>query len=151
MTVSITSQKLQKTSCKHSIGKSILLNFANFVHDSSFFVRLWHETKKKKLLDHRPWLVGWLVKQFFSENALRIFLIFLHEKSQSRIFEKNSRFLIWRYSRKDLQIRPKSENLIFFSKTAQTIFLVFGLKLVLNMKLFFRKICNLEIFDLKIV
>ena len=60
MTVSITSQKLQKISCKHSIEKSILLNFANFVHDSSFFVRLWHETKKKKIVGP-PSDVGWLV------------------------------------------------------------------------------------------
>ena len=34
---------------------------------------------------------------------------------------------------KDLQISPKSGTSIFFSKTALTIFLVFGLKLVLNM------------------
>ena len=53
------------------------------------------------------------------------------EKSQSRIFEK--KILIWRYSRKHLQISPKSETFIFFSKTALMIFLVFGLKLVLNM------------------
>ena len=42
-------------------------------------------------------------------------------------------FLIWRYLRKVLQISPKSDTLTFFSKTALTIFLVFGLKLVLNM------------------
>ena len=41
--------------------------------------------------------------------------------------------MIWRYSRKGLQIDPKSDTLIFFSKTAVTIFLVFGLKLVLSM------------------
>ena len=40
---------------------------------------------------------------------------------------------IWRYSRKGLQISPKSDTFIFFSKMALTIFLVFGLKLVLNM------------------
>ena len=43
------------------------------------------------------------------------------------------KFLIWRYLRKRLQISPKSDILIFFSRTAATIFLVFGLKLVLNM------------------
>ena len=43
------------------------------------------------------------------------------------------KFLIWRYSQKGLQISPKSDTLIFFSKTALTIFLVFGLTLVLNM------------------
>ena len=43
------------------------------------------------------------------------------------------KILIWKYSRKGLQISPKSDTLIFFSKTALTIFLVFGLKLALNM------------------
>ena len=33
--------------------------------------------------------------------------------------------LIWRYSRKGLQIRPKSGSLIIFSKAAQTIFFGF--------------------------
>ena len=41
--------------------------------------------------------------------------------------------MIWRYSRKGLQFSPKSDTLIFFSKSAITTFLVFGLKLVLNM------------------
>ena len=40
---------------------------------------------------------------------------------------------MWRYWQKLLQISPKSDTLIFFSKTALTIFLVFGLKLVLNL------------------
>ena len=43
------------------------------------------------------------------------------------------KILVWRYSRKGLQISPKSDTLIFFSKKALTIFLVFDLKLVLNM------------------
>ena len=85
------------------------------------------------------WLVGWLVGNVaFSENALRIFLIFCIKLGDSKgrkvtapDFQK--KFLIWRYSRKGLQISPKSDTLIFFSKTALTIFLVFGLKLVLNM------------------
>ena len=47
-------------------------------------------------------------------------------KRQSRIFGK--KILVWRYSQKGLQISPKSGILI----TALTIFLVFGLKLVLN-------------------
>ena len=52
--------------------------------------------------------------------------------------------------------QPKNQTLIFFSKTALKIFLVFGLKLELNMTFnlnetyFFGKICNLEIFDLEI-
>ena len=41
--------------------------------------------------------------------------------------------MISRYTRKGLQISTKSDTLIFFSKTALLIFLVFGLKLVLNM------------------
>ena len=53
------------------------------------------------------------------------------EKSQSLVFEKKN--LIWRYSQKRLRISPKSDTLLFFSKTALMIFFVFGLKLVLNM------------------
>ena len=81
------------------------------------------------------WLVGNAV---FSETALRIFLIFcmkLGDYKGRKVTEPDfwKKFLIWRYSRKGLQISPKSDTLIFFSKTALTIFLVFGLKLVLNM------------------
>ena len=83
-------------------------------------------------------LVGWLVvNTAFSGTVLGIFLIFFAwsqlkaEKWQSRIFEK--KFLIWKNSREGLQISPKSDTFIYFSKMAATIFLVFGLKLVLNM------------------
>ena len=74
----------------------------------------------------------------FSETAVRIFLIFcmkLGDYKGRKVTEPDfwKKFLIWRYSRKGLQISPKSDTLIFFSKTAQTIFLVFGLNLVLNM------------------
>ena len=67
--------------------------------------------------------------------------------TESEFWKKN---LICRYSRKGLQISPKSDSLIFFSKRAQTIFLVFGLKLVLNitfnwMKSIFQK--NLQFGD----
>ena len=85
------------------------------------------------------WLVGWLVgNAVFSETALRIFLIFcmkLGDYKGRKVTEPDfwKKFLIWRYSQKGLQISPKSDTLIFFSKTALTIFLVFGLKLVLNM------------------
>ena len=84
-------------------------------------------------------MVGWLVgKAVFSERALRIFLIFcmkLGDYKCRKVTEPDfwKKFVIWRYSRKGLQISPKSDTLIFFSKTALTIFLVFGLKLVLNM------------------
>ena len=85
------------------------------------------------------WLVSWLVgNAVFSETALKIFLIFcmkLGDYKGRKVTEPDfwKKFLIWRYSRKGLQISPKSDTLIFFSKTALTIFLVFGLKLVLNM------------------
>ena len=85
------------------------------------------------------WLVGWLVgNAVFSETALKIFLIFwmkLGGYKGRKVKEPDfwKKFLIWKYSRKSLQISPKSDTLIFFSKTALTIFLVFGLKLVLNM------------------
>ena len=44
-----------------------------------------------------------------------------------------TKLLVWRYLRKGLQISPKSDTFIFFSKAALTIFLIFRLKLVLNM------------------
>ena len=81
------------------------------------------------------WLVGNAV---FSETALRMFLIFcmkLGYYKGRKVTEPNfwKKLLIWRYSWKGLQISPKSDTLIFFSKTALAIFLVFGLNLVLNM------------------
>ena len=87
-------------------------------------------------------IIGWLVgKAVFSETALWIFLIFCMKlgdykgrKGTEPDFWK--KFLIWRYSRKGLQISQKSDTLIFFSKTALTIFFVFGLNLVLNMRTF---------------
>ena len=85
------------------------------------------------------WLAGWLVgNAVFSETARRIFLIFcmkLGDYKGSKVTQPDfwKKYLIWRYSRKRLQIIPKSDTLIFFSKTPLTIFLVFGLKLVLNM------------------
>ena len=84
-------------------------------------------------------LVGWLVgNAVFSGIPLRIFLIFcmkLGDYKGRKVTQPDfwKKFLISRYSRKGLQISPKSDALIFFSKTALTIFLVFGLKLVLNM------------------
>ena len=84
-------------------------------------------------------IIGWLVgNAVFSETAVRIFLIFcmnLGDYKGRKVTEPDfwKKFLIWRYSRKGLQISPKSDTLTFFSKAALTIFLVFGLKLVLNM------------------
>ena len=85
------------------------------------------------------WLVGWLVGNgVFSETSLRIFLIFCRKlgdykgrkDTEPDFWEK---FLIWRYSLKSFQISPKSDTSIFFSKTALTIFVVFGVTLSLNM------------------
>ena len=97
----------------------------------------------------------------FSETPLRIFLIFCTKLGDYKCrkvteldFWKKTP-LNWRYSGKGIQISPKSENLIFFSKTAWTIFLVFGLKLELNMtfnlnetyfSVIFQKIAQIEVF-----
>ena len=86
-------------------------------------------------------MVGWLVgKAVFSETALSIFLVFckkLGDYKDRKVTEPDfwKKLLISRYSQKCLQISPKSDTLIFFSKTASTIFFVFGLKLVINMTL----------------
>ena len=61
------------------------------------------------------WLVG---NAIFSETALRIFLNFcikLGEYKGRKVTEPDFRkkFLIWRYSRKRLQISAKSDILIF--------------------------------------
>ena len=77
-------------------------------------------------------IIGWLAARLIS-NAVYVKCKLGHYKGRKvieAVFWK--KFLIWRYSRKGLQISPKSDTLIFFSKTALTIFLVFGLKLVLN-------------------
>ena len=78
-------------------------------------------------------LVGGLVA--WQRSKVDRFCIKLGDYKSRKVTEQDFRkkFLIWRYSRKSLQISPKSDTLIFFSKTALTIFLVFGLKLVLNM------------------
>ena len=81
-------------------------------------------------------LVSWLVgNAVFLETALMVFLIFcmkLGDYNGRKVTEPDfwKKFLIWRYSRRSLQTTPKSDTLIFFSKTALTFFLVFGLKLV---------------------
>ena len=87
------------------------------------------------------WLVGWLIGNVvFSETASRVFIIFcmkLGDYKFRNATEPDFRkiILIWRYSRKSLQISPKSDTVIFFSKMALTIILVFDLKLVLNITL----------------
>ena len=84
------------------------------------------------------WFVDWLVcDAVFSETALRIFLIFCMKLEDYKGRSDRARFLkkilIWRYSSKILRTSPKSDTLIFFSKIVLSIFLVFDLKLVLNM------------------
>ena len=83
-------------------------------------------------------MVGGLVgNAVFSETTLRIFLVFcmkLGDYKGRKVTEPDfwKKIFIWRYLQKSLQITPKPDTLIFFSKTALTMFLVFGLKLVLN-------------------
>ena len=77
-------------------------------------------------------------KAVFSETAATIFLTFcmkLGDYKGRKVTEQDfwKKLLIWRYSWKRFQISQKSDTLIFFSKMALTIFLVFSLKLVLNM------------------
>ena len=77
-------------------------------------------------------------KAVFSETAVTIFLTFsmkLGDYKGRKVTEQDfwKKLLIWRYSWKRFQISQKSDTLIFFSKMALTIFLVFSLKLVLNM------------------
>ena len=85
------------------------------------------------------WLVGNAV---FSETALRIFLIFcmkLGDYKGRKVTEPDfwKKFLIWRYSRKGLQISPKPDTLIFFSKTVLRIFFGFWPKFSTNYDLQF--------------
>ena len=124
----------------------IVVSFVKYQHISTFtFWLLFCFLDRRQrgpirsvLLVTIGWLFGWLVgKAVFSEMTLRIFLIFCRKLGEYRARKVTEpdfwiKFLIWRYSRKSLQISPKSDTLIFFSKTALTIFLVFGLKLVLN-------------------
>ena len=87
------------------------------------------------------WLVGWLVhwQRIFLRNGSKyFFLIFcmkLGDYKGRKVTEPDfwKNFLIWRYSRKGLEISPKSDTLIFFWKTSLTIVLFFVLKLELNM------------------
>ena len=87
------------------------------------------------------WLVGNAV---FPETARRIFLIFcmkLGDCKTRKVTEPD----FWKIS-------PKSDTLIFFSKTVLTIFFYLTkYDLQFEWHLFSRKICNLEIFDLEIV
>ena len=80
------------------------------------------------------WLVGYAV---FSDTALRIFLIFcmkLGDYKGRKVTQPDfwKKFLFGDI-RKKVSKLAQNQTLIFFSKTAQTSFLGFGLKLVLIM------------------
>ena len=109
------------------------------------------------------WLVGWLVgNAVFSETCSKDFSDFLRKVrgyKGRKVTEPDfwKKFLIWRYWQKSLQISPKSDTLIFFSKTALTIFFGFWpevstkYELQFEWNLFFRKNCNFEIYGLEII
>ena len=93
-------------------------------------------------------MVGWLVgNAVFSETAF--FLIFcmkLGDYKGRKVTEPDfwKKFLIWRYSRKSLQISPKSDTSIFFSKNGSNTFYAFSLKLALNMTCNMNETCFSE-------
>ena len=107
-------------------------------------------------------MVGWLVvNEVFSETAQRIFLIFcmkLGDYKGRKATEPDfwKRFLICKYSRKGLQISPKSDIFDIFLKNSCNCFFGFWpevstkYNLHFETNLFFRKICNLDISDLEI-
>ena len=101
------------------------------------------------------WFVGWLVgNEVFSETGLRIFLIFCmklgdyngRKVTEPDFWKKN--FFLKRHSRKGLQISPKLDTTLWYlcQKRLLTIFLVFGLKLVLNMTFNLNETCFSEKF-----
>ena len=138
-----------------------------FVYNKTYFSNLKLKTANKKEffgpasarsykigVVGNNWLVCWLVgNAVFSETALRIFLIFcmnVGDYKSRKVTEPDfwKKFLIWRYSQESLQISPKSDTLIFFSKMALTIFLVFDVKLVLNMTFNLNETCFSEKFSI---
>ena len=105
------------------------------------------------------WLVGHAI---FSETALRIFLTFCmklgdykgRKVTEPDFYKKNSWF---EDIREKVSKLAQNQTLIFFSKTALTIFLVFWPKvgakydLQFEWNLLFRKFWNFEIFGLEII
>ena len=87
----------------------------------------------------RSYKVGVVSNNWLVGNA--VFSDFLHEVREYKgrkvtepdFWKKKKNFLIWRIRKKVCKLAHQTNTLIFFSKTAGTIFLVFGLKLVLNM------------------
>ena len=149
--ISWERKKLLKWNKKHfsSFLKDFQLpNFVSHLRgkwsNKCLFVRRQPGPIKSVLLVITGWLFGWLVgNTVFSETALRVFLIFCMKLGdyKGRKVKKpdfSKKFLMWRYSRKSLQISPKSDTFIFLSKTAPTTFLVFGLKSVLNMTIWMK-------------
>ena len=108
------------------------------------------------------WLVGWLVgNAVFSETTWRIFLIFcmkLGDYKGRKVTEPDfwKKFLIWRYSRKGIQISPKPDTDIFLKNGSNDFFgfwpeVSSKYDLQFEWNIFFRKIYNSEIFGLEIV
>ena len=153
------------------------MNYGRILFETFFVIFLdWKLTYEKLLLKHVTFLdrrqrgpiksvllvIDWLVgNAVSSETALRIFLIFcmkLGDYTGRKVTEPDfwKKFLIWRYLEKGLQISPKSGTHIFLKNSYNDFFgfwpevsTKYDLQFELN--LFFRKICNLETFDLKIV
>ena len=83
-------------------------------------------------------IIGWLVgKAVFSVTAIKIFLIFCMKLGNYK-GRKDTEPDFWKvldleiFAKKNFKLAQNQTLLILFSKTVLTIFLVFGLKLVLN-------------------
>ena len=101
-------------------------------------MKVWFFVGPASVRSYKTAVVGsnWLVSNaVFSETGLKILCMKLQDYKGRKLTELDflKKFLIWRYSQKSLQISPKSDTFIFFWKAALTMFLVFGLKVVLNM------------------
>ena len=80
-------------------------------------------------------IIGWLVTPFSQKRLTEFFCMKLGDYKGRKVTESDfwKQFLIWRYLRKGLEISPELDTVMFFSKTALTIFWIFGLKLVINL------------------
>ena len=101
-------------------------------------MKVWFFVGPASVRSYKTAVVGsnWLVSNaVFSETGLKILCMKLEDYKGRKLTELDflKKFLIWRYSQKSLQISPKSDTFIFFWKAALTMFLIFGLKIVLNM------------------
>ena len=97
---------------------------------------------KSVLLVIIGWLVGWLVTQFSQKRLYGFFFIFwmkLGDYEGRKVTERGfwEKFLIWRYSRKGLQISPQSDTI--FLKNSSNDFLGFWPMFNLNETYFSEK------------